>query len=583
WVDGQPNPNSFYVPLNFINFVNVSNSVYRTPYAGLTPGTLPLGSTAPALIWTNYFGVFGMTAVFETNLPGPTRFYIPQWGLLTTNQLQVYILDRDASGMNHVIDYVNLEQSGSENLNNEIFNDDNAGVWNTNIDPKIGVPWGIYNQILISEGLENLPPEDGVWQRDMDAEMYGTSIPVQQADFQAFFYPYGAIASVQDGYGSAYGSNDDATVQAPYAPTRYAVGYSLLEANDPLVHYLASDLQPSFTVNIPSAFNNSISNVPPPAAEPATLGRLNYNFQPWGGNPYLDENTSFGIASSVQPDDYDLMERDPLVFGPDDWDFPTNQTLAAGWLGQVHRGTPWQTLYLKSPDILSQRIQVVDGVTNYIGTNIWSEWTGDTNLADAANMAPVEDWDVVGILAAMFNTNNFASLVSVNEPNTNAWQALLDGLTALTNTLEFPPILISSNSPQAAIIANGIESTRLGQPAHFFHDLGDFLATPQLSVQSPFLNLAATNLLTDEDYEIIPSQLLSLLRADSFGSVVSANGQTVFQFTGDDSQSYLIEASPDLVNWTIISTNQPVNGVFTFTNLAAPNAGTEFYRSVLMN
>ncbi len=528
-----------------------------------------------------------MTAVFETNLPGPTRFYIPQWGLLTTNQLQVYILDRDASGMNHVIDYVNLEQSGSQNLNNEIFDDDTQGVWSTNIDTKYGIPFGIYNQLLISEGASlnggEPPTEDGVWQSDSEAATYSTSIPVQQADFRAFFYPYGTIAYVQDAYGSAYGSNSDATAQAPYSPTRYAVGYTLLEANDPLVHYLASDLQPSFTVNIPSAYNNSISNVPPPAAQPATLGRLNYNFQPWGGNPYLNENTQFPITSPAQPESYDIAERDPLVYGPDDWDFPTNQTLAANWLGQVHRGTPWQTLYLKSPDILSQRIQVVGGVTNYIGTNIWSEWTGDTNLADAASMAPVQDWDVVGILAAMFNTNNFASLVSVNDRNTNDWQVLMDGLTALTNTLEFQPILISSNSPQAAIIANGIESTRLGQPAQFFHGLGDFLATPQLTVQSPFLNLAATNLLTDEDYEVIPSQLLSLLRADSFGSVGAANGQTVFQFTGDDSQSYLIETTSDLVNWTIVSTNSAVYGVFSFTNSPAPNTKAEFYRSVLVN
>lgn len=43
WVDGQPNANSFYIPLYFTNFMNVSNSVYRTPYASLTPGTLPMG------------------------------------------------------------------------------------------------------------------------------------------------------------------------------------------------------------------------------------------------------------------------------------------------------------------------------------------------------------------------------------------------------------------------------------------------------------------------------------------------------------------------------------------------------------
>ena len=32
----------------------------------------------------------------------------------------------------------------------------------------------------------------------------------------------------------------------------------------------------------------------------------------------------------------------------DYWDFPTNLLSNLSWLGRVHRGTPWQTLYLKS-------------------------------------------------------------------------------------------------------------------------------------------------------------------------------------------------------------------------------------------
>ncbi len=163
WENGAPNPNSFYVPLSFTNYVNLSNSVYRTPDAGETAGTLPSGATAPSLIWTNYFNLAGqpMTAVYETNpadaYQNGQAFYVPQWGLLTTNQVQVYILDRDPSGTYfHVVDYVHLEQSSGTNLNNEIFSDDNSGVWNTNIDTKYGIPYGVYNQLLISEGLENV-------------------------------------------------------------------------------------------------------------------------------------------------------------------------------------------------------------------------------------------------------------------------------------------------------------------------------------------------------------------------------------------------------------------------------------------
>ena len=38
-----------------------------------------------------------------------------------------------------------------------------------------------------------------------------------------------------------------------------------------------------------------------------------------------------------------------MVTRSDDWDFPTNKFPNIGWLGRVHRGTPWQTIDMKSP------------------------------------------------------------------------------------------------------------------------------------------------------------------------------------------------------------------------------------------
>ena len=43
-----------------------------------------------------------------------------------------------------------------------------------------------------------------------------------------------------------------------------------------------------------------------------------------------------------------LAIKDPLVRQSDDWDFPTYKLPTVGWLGRVHRGTPWQSVYLKS-------------------------------------------------------------------------------------------------------------------------------------------------------------------------------------------------------------------------------------------
>ena len=143
------------------------------------------------------------------------------------------------------------------------------------------------------------------------------------------------------------------------------------------------------------------------------------------------------------------------------------------------------------------------------------------------------------------------------------------------------------STEQAATIAAAVQSVRGNQPGQVFRDMGDILSVPQLAVASPYLNTSSqaqiTNGITDEAYEAIPSQLLPLLRGDSFGAVVLANGQTVVQFTGVEGQAYAIQVSPDLVNWTTISTNWAAGGVINFTNGASFSGPAEFYRSILLN
>jgi hypothetical protein len=410
------------------------------------------------------------------------------------------------------------------------------------------MPMGIASQIFVSAQLFPIilsPYWSQISPNDVTNEI---------AAFRAFL-----------GYGTLYGLPPSAApyiaagkaalnLQAPYTPTALVTRLTLWEANDPLVHYLASDLA------------GSPQYVHPQKTEmPLTFGVLNDRYMPWGGNAEYP---------NTDPNPYNLALKDPLVWSSDDWNFPSGQPLSADWLGQVHRGTPWQTIYLKATDILTTT-----------GLGALENWTGDPDAADAAAMAPVQDRHLASLLAFMFNTNGFRSLVSVNNPDPNAWLGLLDGLTALTNPTsgQFVPIIISSNSPQASIIAGGIQTSQSGQPNQFFRDAGDVLATPQLAEQSPFLRgLNPTNQISDEAYEMIPSQLLSLVRADSIGSVAPANGQTVFQFTGYDGHSYAIEFSSDLVSWASVSTNNPANGILTFTNLPPVNASPQFFRSVLL-
>jgi hypothetical protein len=552
----------------------LTNSVYRSPYA--TPATVPSGLIPPCLIPTNYFPIASppLSLLFESN--SPNGFHFPQFGVLMTNRLQVFMLDL-TNGVYHVIDYVHFAGPESAYNVNPYLADNDAvnnyvGVWDTNypasISPPTGPTYGILNQIQYSKN--GAPPlEDGLWQADPEAVPSGGTIAQQQNFFRAFFLP---------GNHSGTTTNLLLSMVTPYAPTRYIVQYLTWQANDPLVHYLASDIDaPSPNNTTTPKQGVSVSSASAQTIAPLTslnLGSLNDRYMPWGGNPILAAD---GQATQFDPNAYNLAERDPLVYSSDDWNFPVGQSLNSDWLGQVHRGTPWQTIYLKSSNIL----------TSSGGLNTWAAWTGDLNISanqyfDAANSAPVQDWHLASLLASLFNTNNFTSLFRVNDPNPNDWQGLLNGLTTLTNgDAEIDPVLISSNSPQAVLIAAALESGRAAEPGQMFADIGDILATPQLAEQSPFINEANTNNLTDAACEIIPSQLLSLLRTDSIGSIALMNSQPAVQFTGYDGHPYAIQVSSDLVNWTSISTNFPVGGVITFTSPGMQNAN-QFYRSVLL-
>ena len=214
---------------------------------------------------------------------------------------------------------------------------------------------------------------------------------------------------------------------------------------------------------------------------------------------------------------------------------------------------------------------------------------------DAANSAPARDWKLVSLLAVMLNTNDLRHQLSVNDPDPGAWAVQFDGVVALTNlgflvvsnTVEpqFSPTIISANSQEVSLIANAIQTTKAGLPNATFHGIGDILATPQLTLQSPFIQL--TNLLqqrygiNDQAYEAIPSQLLPRLRADSIGKLVSTNGQFRAQFSGYDGHAYVVQISQDLLHWTSISTNSPANGVFDTAVPATGFSGSEFFRTVL--
>ncbi|MCX6917500.1 MAG: hypothetical protein NT167_31445, partial [Verrucomicrobia bacterium] len=201
------------------------------------------------------------------------------------------------------------------------------------------------------------------------------------------------------------------TFSAPYQPFRNIYLFTSWQTNDPLVHYTLSDLMDLLRTN---AF---ALDTPDPRNLPINyLGHINPRYEPWGGNPKM-----IGVGANAAP--YDLTVKDPAPStqgSSDDWDFPTNQTPDASWLGRVHRGTPWQTFYLKAPG---------PSLTTWIrwtGNNqLLTNWNGGYRLTyDAIFTHPTNDWRLVSLLVSLLHTNDARLLRSVNQTSTAAWCGL---------------------------------------------------------------------------------------------------------------------------------------------------------------
>lgn len=469
-----------------------------------------------------------------------------------------------------------------------------GAMWCTNRDvTSVFTPtYGIMNQIVASLGsvvADQWPPN----QHEADVDFFRF-----QFGLSPLYYPNGAFWMTN-------------IFDCPYAPARAISLYTSWQANDPLVHYTLPDLsdvlshQPAFELD-----TTGYSPLPGLGGKDLFTGQsvgsaspFNIHYRPWGGNPHA----SLWDLDTTPLTNWELGLKDPLVSHSDYWNFPTNLLSDLSWIGQVHRGTPWQTIYLKS--------SAIDLVT-------WTNWTGDGQLTDygipgapltydAASTLPTNDWRLAALLISLLSTNDPRTLLLVNEPSEPVWATALDGIVALTNTTSdvqlrryglsgfatFETVLVQSNSPQASLIGAGIDAARSSHLGQRFSNAGDILATPELSVASPFLNQGSlTNVyirpavytyqqtygLSDAAYEAIPAQLLPRLRPDSVASIVLGASPMQVQFSGADGYAYAVEVSSNLVDWTSITTNHPSNGVFTFQESAPPTGARRFYRSALL-
>lgn len=505
----------------------------------ITPQTIPLGSDTQPPTWPGFNASFPKngalkTLISSTNIimdgnlvsynpaaPGFRlgTFYhqpfrsIPQFYMYTTNRVVYAMIDESA---NRIVDFVNLDDSGEVLDFTGLLEGQAKAASVATTQPLSAVVMWRTNQVAgspilqdaVSDGL-NYQLEASIGQATVTGWNDDPRVDAQN-QLQINGFRQWLLNSPIGG-----------TNQAVYTPTYGITNQVSWEANDPLVHYTIPDLTDTQPLGQ--------AKWPPPAGP-------NHRYSPWAYSGNGDDST---IAQSIAKKDPVAMSSRINGNGSSDaWDFPTNKFWNVGILGRVHRGTPWQTVYMKSP---------------IIALKDWQNWSGSlintTNpannraFADAALTMPNADYQLFDLFTTSPNPSASRGQLNINQTNLAAWSAVLSGVNVVTNgqngvmnSTFIPPagIYDPANPTPVAKIWQGIMKAKnntttngLIFPNHTFQHVGDVLATPELSVASPYV-LPANTGANDEVYERIPQQIMSLLTLNqSPRFVIYSFGQTL--------------------------------------------------------
>lgn len=464
---------------------------------------------------------------FETNIGYP----LPYWVLSVSNRM-FYTMSEGGK----IVDFVLLDQlSAVTDVSKELTvgnpypgGTQNAairGVWSTNRvgGTSINFPTdGIRKQMDISLG--NTVTSDADWNSYNQQPASGNDKKKSIDNLRRFVNPL--LGSLYGNTGQTLASDTKLETQAGFSPIAKLIKTTTWQANDPLVHYQLPDLYsltPSNSMvqilvppNTPAPVNSSLT----------TLGAMNTRYAPWGGNPQLNDP-----FSPVDPTAYKGTIKDPGVRNSEDWDFPSSKFASIGQLGRVHRGTPWQTIYLK-PDVASSFDWASQGLD--------------------MREHPTNDWRVLDLFTTAISDQTTRGLLSINQTNFAAWSALFAGVVVLTNaqpddalglistnsSLILDPLFIQpsgayapANPPALALIVNAINRARDSRPTKTFTNLSELIQIPELTTLSPFLNQSTPKqlafALNDAAYERIPQQILSLLKVGDARFVIYSYGQAL--------------------------------------------------------
>jgi hypothetical protein len=453
WPADMDHPDNANNRTGFVTFL--SNNIISIPSCYFSESARRLVFFTNALMSSNSF------LSSDTN---QQAWAVHNWVLSITNHL-VYALFDGPAATGTLLDYVNLGPFGfSTNLTQMAALQGDAGngglassAWdfgNAGDVPKAPAYPGLVNQI--NSGMAT------------DSSYYGS------------------LKGLAPNYGGW-------VFDADYNPSNawnYPVTYV---ANDPLVHYTIGDL--TWPGHSTVATPISVTALIYPMTN--LFVEVSDRYQPWGR------------AAS------DMLFDDPQITSSSAWQFPSNKFPSIGWLGRVHRGTPWQTVYFKSDN---------PGGDAYPG-NAWLNWV------NSPDTYPTNDWSLPDLFTTAPNDNAARGLLSVNQTNDAAWAAVLSGVIMPTNSNgNLIGVPIGPTNVYSFVDGpGGLNVTRTNNVNGLFHKLGYILAAPALTVSNIFLanNHIVGFPYSDEVEERIPQQVLGLLKVGEPQFVIYAWGESL--------------------------------------------------------
>jgi len=297
------------------------------------------------------------------------------------------------------------------------------------------------------------------------------------------------------------------------------------------------------------------------------LGSVNWRYRPWGGRP----------GQTPSADDLDWRIKDRGLWNANAFDLPNGSDANVDWLNRIHRGTPWQTLYFDR---------------DVAPVNVWMRQSLDPGTH------PTNDWRIIDYLRGQLTYQGSPTPTRVVN---NTIVGNEGGLWITANA--------SASVMNNAIVDNTAGVFDEGSGGEFSrnclfgnltdNNAGDVSGPPQfVNPAAGDFSLLATSPLIDAGNDVA----LGWIERPVFGAEVDIgalefgpDGVPVFTFQrtspaeyelalrGFSGQSYVVEASTNLVNWTAITTNVATMGRFILQDAASTNYTHRFYRAKVAN